>query len=246
MPNITGKFGYEGLSRDMTGSGETNEGALYNAGKAHGAYGGTSYSGSVLIGFDASRDNEIYGASDEVQPRTLLYPYYIVIANNINKADVNFNNIATDLNQLNSSLNVKLNFKDTKETAVLVYEGTAVTGTAVTMNYDIVNGSATFLYIQCQSSDGYHFGATIPTSVIRQKYATSTTKIVVSTDSIYASIYFPSNNSFYIVDKSGATNIISMYAIYNTNIGPSFGSNNATYLPAVPDLSDPDDNINFV
>ena len=133
-----------------------------------------------------------------------------------------------------STLNIKLNYTDTKQTAVLLYEGSAVTGTEVNFGYDTANCSASFMYIQLQSSDGYHFAATVPASILSKKYNTSTTKIVISTDAIYASIYFPSSSSFYITDKSSATNIISIYAIYNSNIGPSFNNNNnnGTYIPS--------------
>lgn len=51
--NIKGKFGSEGLSRDV-GS-RSSSGALYHERRKHGAYGGTSYWSSVQIGLDVSR-----------------------------------------------------------------------------------------------------------------------------------------------------------------------------------------------
>lgn len=195
----------------------TGNGTIDGHGYTVSSFGFNAASGEVKL--DGTYRNDVYGKSDTVQPRSILYPYYIVLATAVKtQTVVNIDNVANDINQLTST---KLNIKDSKQTAVLLYEGTAVNGSTVNLGYDLVNGSATFLYIQCQSSDGYHFGTTIPTSVIRQKYVNSTTKVVVSTDAIYASIYFPSNTSFCINDKSSATSVISMYAIYNTNIGPS-------------------------
>lgn len=66
--NIKGVFGAEGLSRD-TGS-KSSSGALYYAGRKHGAYGGTGYWSSVRIGLDASR---VVPTASENRPTNYTY-----------------------------------------------------------------------------------------------------------------------------------------------------------------------------
>jgi hypothetical protein len=55
--------------------------------------------------FDASRSNPIYGKSETVQPQSVKYPYYIVLAT-VKQTDVevNINNITNDLNQLSNQI----------------------------------------------------------------------------------------------------------------------------------------------
>ena len=96
LPNITGKFGAEGLSRD-TGT-VSGEGALYSDSRNYSAYGVASYSGSVVIGLDASLSNSIYGNSTTVQPQSTKFPYYIVVGTVVVKEiNIDINAILSDL-----------------------------------------------------------------------------------------------------------------------------------------------------
>lgn len=66
LPNITGKFNNTCLQYGNQGD---QEGALYHI--TYGwvqAAGGTDWSGSMGIGFNAALSNSIYGASEQVQP----------------------------------------------------------------------------------------------------------------------------------------------------------------------------------
>lgn len=71
LPNITGQFGKGCL---FNWGGDVETGALYtgSSGSRQDA-GGTDSSSARTIAFDASRSNNIYGASDTVQP-----PAYVV------------------------------------------------------------------------------------------------------------------------------------------------------------------------
>ena len=76
LPNITGTFGCRGMEdRNITQSG-----ALYKAGTTSAKAAGDS-SGSLLMGFDASRSNAIYGNSDTVQPNAVKKLLYICVGN---------------------------------------------------------------------------------------------------------------------------------------------------------------------
>ena len=67
LPNITGTFGCRGMEdRNIT-----QTGALYRAGITGAKAEGDGYTG-VLMGFDASRSNPIYGKSSTVQPPAYL------------------------------------------------------------------------------------------------------------------------------------------------------------------------------
>lgn len=80
LPNITGTFDY----------GQINGGGSYSASGAFTAtkqdsntgYGSNSYD-CPRISFDASRSSSIYGNSNTVQPQSIRYPYYIVLATGV-------------------------------------------------------------------------------------------------------------------------------------------------------------------
>ena len=66
LPNITGKYNNRCLQYGNDGD---QEGALYHTDYGwRQAAGGTDWSGSMALAFDASRSNSIYGASSTVQP----------------------------------------------------------------------------------------------------------------------------------------------------------------------------------
>ena len=95
-PNITG--GWE----DQSGG----NGAVPKTGAFSGSVGskgsigwGTSAGSVSTIDFNASNSNPIYGNSTTVQPQTIKALYYIVVAASIKTdAEVDIDNIATDLN----------------------------------------------------------------------------------------------------------------------------------------------------
>ena len=100
LPNITGDFTGWGLTRTDTYS--SSSGAITHTSVNYGL-GSNNYivesSTQSKIVFDASDSNSIYGKSETVQPQTVKYLIYIVIAN-VPKTDiqVDIDNIASDLN----------------------------------------------------------------------------------------------------------------------------------------------------
>lgn len=109
LPNIEGHFNVDRKSDNTTLLPNSSETAI-TTGAMYAVYQGgsgthstassssTKYTADDVI-FDASRSNIIYGNSDTVQPQSIKYPYYIVVAT-VTKTDieVNIDNIATDLN----------------------------------------------------------------------------------------------------------------------------------------------------
>ena len=98
LPNITGNY------KDSTGrigNYTSRSGALsYKTGTTNNFGDGANSSTHVTeINFDASRSSSIYGNSSTVQPQTIKYLVYIVVASTP-KTDiqVNIDNIVTDLN----------------------------------------------------------------------------------------------------------------------------------------------------
>ena len=91
LPNITGAVNSRGLSTSNA------YGCLYNNGTANNAIavaekasstttGQVDVSGSVksdLVTIDASKSNPTYGNSTTVQPQSIRYPYYIVLATGV-------------------------------------------------------------------------------------------------------------------------------------------------------------------
>ena len=73
LPNITGTVGTIGTD------GRTHTGAFYR----YGSGGLITNTGEVdyVAGFDASRSNPIYGKSTTVQPNSIAYRYFVVVAN---------------------------------------------------------------------------------------------------------------------------------------------------------------------
>lgn len=108
LPNITGEldqgdcqFGTHNFEAEGSFYNEPTN-AIYMFARAN----GSENRGNVVY-FDASRSSEIYGKSDTVQPPSVQYPYYIVLANSTKTdVEVNIDNIVSDLNILNSKVNV--------------------------------------------------------------------------------------------------------------------------------------------
>lgn len=90
LPNIEGAFS------GIEGSGPTVTGAFYNTGISYnGASAGT---GDVLVGFDASLSNPIYGNSDTVQPEAVALRYFVVVGTgSINQSEMDWSEWASGL-----------------------------------------------------------------------------------------------------------------------------------------------------
>ena len=102
LPNITGSFANWGESASQTAA--FVEGAFTEINANHYGWGTASGvdSDNGDIGFDASLSSPIYGNSTTVQPASVKYPYYIVLATS-KKTD-----IEVDLDEVASDLNGKL------------------------------------------------------------------------------------------------------------------------------------------
>lgn len=108
LPNITGTLG-------LLNHPETNtryEGAFSQSGSASNTHTEMNSNSRTYTNayFDASKSNAIYGNSTTVQPNSVKYPYYIVLANNlsIGSLTVDINNIINDVNAIQLLLNTKL------------------------------------------------------------------------------------------------------------------------------------------
>lgn len=75
LPNITGYF--------YGDDGQTGTGGVFSwaSGGGHGLE--IAGSGNGTISFDASRSSSVYGNSNTVQPQSIRYPYYIVLATGV-------------------------------------------------------------------------------------------------------------------------------------------------------------------
>lgn len=94
LPNITGNIDW--VVSYTGGYG----GAFYNTANNNSSSGGGQNVARNYV-FDASRSNSIYGSSDTVQPQAIRYPYYIVVASGYKSTQqVNFDNIANEINPL--------------------------------------------------------------------------------------------------------------------------------------------------
>lgn len=108
LPNITG-LAYSNNPSAGSSYYNNHEGAFGNGGdiaSVRYATPGPAHEINAALSFDASRSSEIYGKSNTVQPPSVKYPYYIVLAT-LTKTDVevNIDNIVSDLNILNSKVN---------------------------------------------------------------------------------------------------------------------------------------------
>lgn len=72
VPNIVGTFN----GPERADYGYVATGAFYNTGKTSVGTNETDYD-NIVFGFDASRSDPIYGASDEVQPRSAVVDAYV-------------------------------------------------------------------------------------------------------------------------------------------------------------------------
>lgn len=117
LPNITAQF--------ALGSSSSASGAVYINGEIPGERGGAG--GTDEHGyFDASRSSSIYGNSTSVQPQTVKVLYYIVVATT-QKTDleVDIDNIATDINNINLAISNMAGKPDWDDTVVTVSEFTS-------------------------------------------------------------------------------------------------------------------------
>ena len=84
LPNITGEHNISG-SRGILASSTAISGCfVQGSSSGKGSYGNGSDNPAMnKIGFDASKSNAIYGNSNTVQPQSIRYPYYIVLATGV-------------------------------------------------------------------------------------------------------------------------------------------------------------------
>lgn len=100
LPNIVGKS--TGWLAESVG---TNSGALTGTKKGgnnkNATTNGSYWSTSNTINFDASNSNAIYGKSDTVQPKSVCYPCYIIVATGTKtEVEVDINNVLTEVNKV--------------------------------------------------------------------------------------------------------------------------------------------------
>lgn len=113
LPNITGRLDIEsdannaGVDANHAGSGAISTFSETGSGSS---VGGASWQVWGGFEFDASKSNSIYGNSDTVQPNSIQYPYYIVVATST-KTDVqvDIDNIVNDINNVSNALENKAN-----------------------------------------------------------------------------------------------------------------------------------------
>ena len=103
IPNITGSLtlGWTDNSGGGTIINDSGSGSLYSSHKGTARWrdaNDTSTTHNNTVNVDASRSSDVYGRSDTVQPKSIEYPYYIVISS-ILKTDIeiDINNIINDL-----------------------------------------------------------------------------------------------------------------------------------------------------
>lgn len=103
LPNITG---YIDANYDGRTSGASNS-AIYSTTAPSSNGRGSTSGGNTRIYFNASRSNTVYGRSNEVQPKHVLYPYIISVYNKIqNASEIVLDEIIEDsVNKANTSLN---------------------------------------------------------------------------------------------------------------------------------------------
>lgn len=103
LPNITGTFG----GTVCIGARGTI-GAFYDDSSSPGSYGTTGAQSGYTskYSFDASLSNSIYGNSNTVQPSSVKYPYYIVLATMKNTdIEVDIDEVASDIGLIQNSVN---------------------------------------------------------------------------------------------------------------------------------------------
>ena len=104
LPNITGSLalGWHDNTGGGTIIGDSGSGSLYSSHKGTARWrdaNATSTTHNNTVTLDASRSSEIYGNSDTVQPKSVEYPYYIVVGTTVKtEVEVNIDSIITDLN----------------------------------------------------------------------------------------------------------------------------------------------------
>lgn len=109
LPNITGsqKLAWNDITGGGTILGPDGTGAFYKSttGTSYFSAGTAQGSQSNTLNIDASRSNSIYGNSNTVQTDAIRYPYYIVVATGVKlDIEVDIDNIVTDLNAINATL----------------------------------------------------------------------------------------------------------------------------------------------
>lgn len=111
LPNITGQIGGMGnrfFINENSGAFSNNTNKANNAnmiGKIGDDYPMQTYYGANFDANSGATTKGIYGNSTTVQPESVSYPYYIVLANGYKSTDVvNFDNIISELNNKQNKL----------------------------------------------------------------------------------------------------------------------------------------------
>lgn len=221
LPNITGAA----TGTPCESYAGNPSGAFY---RGHtGTVGGHTYT-TASIGFNAASGetkldgtikNDVYGKSDTVQPQSVKYFYYIIVASSVQtEVEVDINNIVTDLNDKLSKSDASVAIKDfhgPAHNSVLLYDGSASTGVSRPLGYDLISSGMRYLYIAFQVSNSYWFGGMIAIASCRRFHTTYDTRLVLSTDSAWAAVHFPADDSFVVSGVgSGVGGRMFIYGIY--------------------------------
>lgn len=115
LPNITGVFTAMRSQYYTT----TTTGAFKSfSNLGDQASGGGSYNNGNYT-FDASNSNPIYGNSNTVQPASVKYPYYIVLAT------MKQTEVEVDINEITTDLNTKITLADVADAYTTYVDGTS-------------------------------------------------------------------------------------------------------------------------
>lgn len=100
IPNIYGKATFYKLDNNTSSISSSGALSVSNSNtSSHAGAGSSQTERRVNLTLDASKYNSLYGASTTVQPRSILYPYYIVLATAVKtQTVVDIDTIATDVN----------------------------------------------------------------------------------------------------------------------------------------------------
>lgn len=159
---------------------------------------------------DASRSSSVYGKSETVQPKSVSYPYYIVVATSTKL------NIETDLDNYATELNNKVN-KDLSNaknsTPANVFYGNMAPGESGLLNFPFTNYRLLIISVRYGGDTGYASVTTVTPGILK-RCNTEGTRLVLSTDSKWCSLWFPYHNTIRCRDSSDSTVRIEIEGLF--------------------------------
>lgn len=162
----------------------------------------SSYTDELL--FDASKSNEIYGKSDEVQTNATQYPYYIVLANSYKtEVQVDIDKVVSDINNLSNEVS-KVDEKLDKVLDITYLLHVDINGKTQTYTLPQKYTDFDYIYIRVYFLQNQLVPLIFPSNRWSD-FSAGNNRLRMSTENYAVGLYLPTETTFRVDGNNSAT-----------------------------------------